>query len=54
MIALDESGEENGEQEDRTADSSQHGTDQEGTSSKKRRIQYIFCHFALQDGIVHG
>lgn len=54
MIALDESGEENGEQEDRTADSSQHGTDQEGISSKKRRIQYIFRHFALQDGIARG
>lgn len=46
MIALDESGEENGEQED--------GTDQEGASSKKRRIQYIICPFALQDGTAHG
>lgn len=53
MIALDESGEENGEQEDRTTDSSEDGTDQEGASSKKRRIQYIFCPFVLQDGTAH-
>ena len=42
IIGLDESGEENGEQEDGTADSSEQGTDEEGVSSKKRRIQYKY------------